>query len=515
MAIISATINDLKGQAVDLLSFANRLLHNPKRLDDLHLLDRSVDWCDHRADWDQRFVTAHASNRQTLNNSFAILVEHLWEVHGDEYAATAYQAIEQWLRSQTLIVQGYRPRFTLISLWLVTAIHNWLWWRTHSQRSARAPTAAGGELTSLEAKLVRDVDCCLDVLARNESRLQFGDLVVMHVMAANLRRVVADHLKDLTAAELVRLARIQSANAISRIAATDLPETAFGSENDDERLPGVRVLLGDPGAAGVREYLASNLGQRAIRTAADARRTTHLLAALAPTMPGPQDAERISAQAFVGRVLRGAMQMPDRDDQSDDWEPWCANWENGRSVAHICGRFGNWAEKQVQHRHSDGMTEVEWLWREVARQTLRRWFNARGSAIFAWGCWIEGFLAEGMPPRIVVGRSPVGRTFREMIEDWRLAADREYRLSPLRQRSSRRSRTSSTNSETDVEALKRLRLRLEDRSEFKSVPQEVLLSAAAARAGETGGPGRRVEGSRDWRGTVRVYRCPSDLEEES
>ena len=510
MAITSIAIDELSHLAADLVGFAGRLLSGPRCLDDLRLLERPAECCERRTEWDKLFAEAHTSCREGLISGFASLMEQAWEFHGGEYAACGYAAIDRWLRSDTLIVHGYLPRLTVISLWLATAIHNWLWWRAHPDRPARAPTADGGELSSLEDKLARDVDTCLDTIVRNESRLQFGDLVAMHVMAVNLGRVVEESLKELTATEMSRLGRIQSANALSRIAAIASPEAKFLAPGDDDRLPGIGALLGDPGATGVREYLASGLGQRATSGPKDARRITSLLAALVSVAATPQNADRGPAQAFVGRVLRGALCAPDGEDPAGAWQPWCDGWERGRSLAHFCGRLAYWAEKQTQRQRSEGMTEVEWLWRELAQATLRQWGNGHGSAILAWGCWIEGFLSEGAPPALVLGRSALGQTFRQMVTSWRIAADREDRIASIRDRS-----LSRAPSSLPLEALAALRRRLENRREFQTIPQEELLSASAPRPGEPERTARPAKSQQHWSGEVHVYRCPSNPQEKS
>jgi hypothetical protein len=507
MGIASVAFDELSRLAADLVGFAGRLLRGPRCLDDLRLLERPAEWCERRLDWDNLFERAHVSCREGLLSGFASLMEQAWELHGGDYSVCGYEAIEGWLRSNTLLAHGYVPRLTVISLWLTTAIHNWLWWQAHPNRPAHAATVARGQLTSRDDKLARDVDTCLKVLADNERRLQFGDLVAMHVMAVNLGRVMKDSLKDLTAPELSRLARIQSANALSRIAAIASPEAEFLSRGDDDHLSGIALLLDDPGATGVREYLASHLGQRALRGLEDGRRqVTRLLASLAAATPGPQGA----AQAFVGRVLRGALGTTDREDSAGVWQPWCAGWKESRSLAHFCGRVANWAERQTQRLSSEGMSEVEWLWRELARATLRPWANGHGSAILAWGCWIEGFLGEGTPPPLVLGRSALGQTFRQMITSWRIAVDRENRIASLLNSSSPLASSFST-----LEGLAELRSRLEDKPEFKNVPQEELLAAPAVRPGEPAAPTRPAEPQRRWSGEVRVYRYPSNPKEKS
>jgi hypothetical protein len=476
--------------ALALQPFVDGLLTGNRTREDVPLLDLPIRWTEFGRHWEQVFEQAGGMLPRILETG-AALVDQLWESRGPWCSARSYAAIEAWLRRHTLPLGAYRPRLTLKPLLFVTAVHNWWWWQRTGEQVARLyararpaaesaedrrereralrRTLAGLDVANpqllvgptLEQQLKRDVDHFLDWLEHDEAQpqrgtLQLGDLVAMHVMAIQLDKTFSGIAPAQPGELQMRFQRLRTLDPISRLAAIGAPERPLPAPAGKGKWVGIEKLLTDPAAAGIRQSLASSLGERAVQR--ERRATLEVLDVFRALQALAGDVETVfgeGVRTFLIQVLHASfsdgtdedLQRPDsREANLADrrtteslpqeklrqvWQCWSHHDPQRGSLAQWCGRLARWCEAKTQARRSAMPLEVEWLWRELAQRVLPHWVTGDATAVVCWGRWIRGYL-EGVEesqyvPRLVLARHACRQSLEQLVSSWSIAVPRALR----------------------------------------------------------------------------------------
>lgn len=305
--------------------------------------------------------------------------------------------------------------------------------------------------TWLEDHLAEDVDPFLEVLGQSV-RGKAGDLIAINLMTANLRRLIlppqphqvhvaqgkarsaesvsSGPVEMIPAALGFRWATIASFSAVSGLELAGIPRPALElSEGQTWRW--LNGVIGDPGAASLRQHLASQLGERLADPRLPVKRIDELLSMLNSLDEKLGDGcpeevpfdTREGWSEFLAQVLWGTLADMSPQRSPDLWVRWSAGYPGRVTLAQWCGRLARRAEERAQRLRRYDLPEWAWLWRDLAKATLYRWPTERGFALLCLGLWQLGYLEgqETVVP-LVLGRQLTDPTLEYLIAHWQGAA---------------------------------------------------------------------------------------------
>ena len=448
MPATDTDLSKLQTTAARLQPFIEALFRGPTNVDQLQLLDRPVEWGAFLKHWEDVFEHAGVALHRILN-AYDSVLEQLFESQGSWCAARACDAIWAWSRDNTLTVHTYRPTVTTKTLLLAAAVHNWLWWYRNPDRGASpAPGVDEGAKLSLEQKLRHDVDPLLKAIIRadapeeGENResdgaasrgtagrskgLDVGDLVAMHIVALNLTSLCQPLCDLLDPPHKARLQRFQTTGALSQLVAAGAHNPGLPRVRTGDWV-GIRTLMTELGAAGIRRYLAAELGERAIVDEAGVDEVLGVLKTLHSLDKGAEaDRWREGVQTFLAEVLRSTFSERTPDALRQVWHQWICGFPDRVSLAQWCGRLARWSELKSQTQRGMTPAELVWLWRELAMDTIPLWMNGAGEAVLCWGLWLLGYLEDEGPPPLLLTRIASRQSLDQLVSSWRIAVQRAH-----------------------------------------------------------------------------------------
>ena len=197
--------------------------------------------------------------------------------------------------------------------------------------------------------------------------------------------------------------------------------------------PGLGVLLRAPEARGLRQYLASRLGEALLSTSLSSERLTCILA-LFNELPvaAPEDD---GARTWLLTLIAAA--VPSRvSDRTVGWDPWRRWTEPVPGLAFQLGQLARDAERDARGQPSETYSELVWQWNDLARVTLSDWLSERGHATLCLGQWLEGFFTvEGSDAAMPVASKVCGFSMFEIVSIWvqsvRVAKQAAEQTTPL------------------------------------------------------------------------------------